>query len=207
MDIKVSIDDFGVGYSSLTYMKKLPAPVIKIDQSFIRNMLEDPNDLALLQGVMGLANTFRRTVVAEGVENAEQGVLLCKLGCVYAAGIPESRGSMPAGEIIPWYSNWWPDVRWTQVAQVNRQDWRFPSSSCRLKYGRGEETPNATWPGQQSSSAGTRRTPLPGRHLARRREGGLRAGSPMLLQIERLASPRSRGWKQGCRSERRRLYQ
>ena len=122
MDIKVSIDDFGVGYSSLTYLKQLPAPVIKIDQSFIRNMLEDPDDLALLQGIMGLANTFRRTVVAEGVETVDQGVLLLKLGCTYAQGYGIAR-PMPAGEIVPWYSNWWPDARWTQVARINRQNW------------------------------------------------------------------------------------
>jgi diguanylate cyclase (GGDEF)-like protein/PAS domain S-box-containing protein len=120
MGIKVAIDDFGTGYSSLSYLKRLPAPVIKIDQSFVRNMLEDPDDLALLQGLIGLANAFRRTIVAEGVETVEQGVQLLKLGCAYAQGYGIAR-PMPAGAIVSWYSNWWPDTRWRRAAAVSSQ--------------------------------------------------------------------------------------
>jgi EAL domain-containing protein (putative c-di-GMP-specific phosphodiesterase class I) len=120
--IQVSIDDFGMGYSSLSYLKRLPAPILKIDQSFVRNMLEDPDDLALLQGIMGLANAFGRSVVAEGVETAEQGVLLLKLGCAFAQGYGIAR-PMPADQIIPWYSHWWPDARWTQTGVTANRDW------------------------------------------------------------------------------------
>jgi len=120
--IQVAIDDFGTGYSALSYLKRLPAPVLKIDQAFVRDMLEDPDDLALLQGVIGLANAFRRTMVAEGVETVEQGVLLLKLGCTLAQGYGIAR-PMPAGELVSWYSNWWPDARWNQVVPVPSQDW------------------------------------------------------------------------------------
>ena len=183
MDIKVSIDDFGVGYSSLTYLKQLPAPVIKIDQSFIRNMLEDPDDLALLQGVMGLANTFRRTVVAEGVETVEQGVLLLKLGCTYAQGYGIAR-PMPAGEIVPWYSNWWPDARWTQVAQINRQDW--PILVAQAEIGAWRRELERYMAGKQSAppELDEHRCSI-GVWLDAERTG-LHAGSPVLRQIEGL---------------------
>lgn len=108
MGIQVAIDDFGTGYASLSYLKRLPATVLKIDQGFVRHMLEDPDDLAILQGIMGLANAFRRTPVAEGVETMEQGLLLLKLGCCVAQGYGIAR-PMPASELVSWYSQWWPD--------------------------------------------------------------------------------------------------
>lgn len=122
MGIQVAIDDFGTGYSSLSYLKRLPAPVLKLDQSFVRDMLEDPDDLAILQGVIGLANAFRRTVVAEGVETVEQGMMLLRMGCSYAQGYGIAR-PMPAEELVTWYTHWWPDPRWREAEYVNPQDW------------------------------------------------------------------------------------
>jgi diguanylate cyclase (GGDEF)-like protein/PAS domain S-box-containing protein len=183
LGIKVSIDDFGVGYSSLTYLKRLPAPVIKIDQSFVRNMLEDPDDLALLQGVIGLANAFERTLVAEGVETVEQGVLLLKLGCAYAQGYGIAR-PMPASEIVPWFSNWWPDARWTQAARADRHDWPLLVA----------EVEHRAWGRElERYIAGTQPDP-PELDESRCRFGawlnaekaGSRAGSPVLRQIEAL---------------------
>jgi len=122
MGIQVAIDDFGTGYSSLTYLKRLPAPVLKLDQTFVRDMLQDPDDLAILQGVIGLANAFRRTVVAEGVETVEQGLMLLRMGCVYAQGYGIAR-PMPAAEVVTWYHHWWPDQRWREAEAVNPQNW------------------------------------------------------------------------------------
>ncbi|MEI7431284.1 MAG: EAL domain-containing protein, partial [Betaproteobacteria bacterium] len=90
-----SLDDFGTGYSSLTYLKHLSVNQLKIDQSFVRDMLDDPDDLAILGGVLGLASSFRRQVIAEGVETVEHGVMLLQLGCELAQGYGIAR-PMPA---------------------------------------------------------------------------------------------------------------
>lgn len=132
MGIRVAIDDFGTGYSSLTYLKRLPAPVLKIDQSFVRTMLEDPDDLAILQGVMGLANAFRRTAVAEGVETVEQGMLLLRMGCCIAQGFGIA-APMPAEELIPWFAAWKPDPRWKQVTPMSPADWPLLVAEVELR--------------------------------------------------------------------------
>ncbi|MET0081180.1 MAG: EAL domain-containing protein, partial [Candidatus Thiodiazotropha lotti] len=75
-EIRFSLDDFGTGYSSLTYLRRLPADTIKIDRSFVRDMLVDPEDFAILDGVLGLASSFDRAVIAEGVESVKHGELL-----------------------------------------------------------------------------------------------------------------------------------
>ena len=84
--VKFALDDFGTGYSSLTYLKRLRVHTLKIDQSFVRGMLRDPEDLAILRGVISLAYAFDRQVVAEGVESVEHGSLLVKLGCEQGQG-------------------------------------------------------------------------------------------------------------------------
>ena len=96
-----SIDDFGSGYSSLIYLRRLPVDIIKIDQSFIHNMLSNQEDLAVIRGVVMLCREFGRKVVAEGVEKAEQAQLLAELGCDYAQGFGISRG-MPGNKVIEW---------------------------------------------------------------------------------------------------------
>ncbi|MCK9373782.1 MAG: EAL domain-containing protein [Sulfuricurvum sp.] len=106
-DIGVSfaLDDFGTGYSSLTYLKQLPVSLIKIDQSFVRDMLIDSNDLNILEGVISLANAFHRQVIAEGVETLEHGKLLLQLGCELAQGYAIAR-PMPAEEVQNWTNSW-----------------------------------------------------------------------------------------------------
>jgi diguanylate cyclase (GGDEF)-like protein/PAS domain S-box-containing protein len=96
LGLRFALDDFGTGYSSLSYLRRLPADSLKIDQSFIRDMLGDPDDLAIVEGVIGLAAAFRRRVVAEGVETAEHGRALLRLGCEFAQGFGIARAMHPA---------------------------------------------------------------------------------------------------------------
>ncbi len=84
--VRFALDDFGTGYSTLTYLKRLPVDVLKIDRSFVHHMLEDPQDRAIVEGVIGLARTFNCTVVAEGVESPAQARMLLDLGCDIGQG-------------------------------------------------------------------------------------------------------------------------
>lgn len=103
--IKFALDDFGTGYSSLTYLRRLPADQLKIDQSFIRDMLDDPDDLAIVKGIMGLAEAFKRTVIAEGVESTAHGELLLDMGCELAQGYGIAHPMPP--EMLPdWSAQW-----------------------------------------------------------------------------------------------------
>jgi EAL domain-containing protein (putative c-di-GMP-specific phosphodiesterase class I) len=111
MGVKFALDDFGTGYSSLTYLKSLRVALLKIDQSFVRDMLEDPDDLAILQGVIGLAAAFKREVIAEGVETVAHGTALLRLGCVLAQGYGIAR-PMPAMDLPAWAATWQPDAAW-----------------------------------------------------------------------------------------------
>jgi EAL domain-containing protein (putative c-di-GMP-specific phosphodiesterase class I) len=113
LGVSFALDDFGTGYSSLTYLKRLPVSTLKIDQSFVRDMLDDPDDLAILEGVLGLATAFRLQVVAEGVETVEHGTLLLQLGCYLAQGYGIAR-PMPADQLPDWSAAWRPDPVWIQ---------------------------------------------------------------------------------------------
>ena len=117
--VMCALDDFGTGYASLTYLKHLPVMQIKIDQSFIRDMLNDPDDLAILDSVIGLCVAFGRQVIAEGVETLEQGEVLLQLGCELAQGYGIAR-PMPAAEIPGWAATWRPDPVWVGCAAVSR---------------------------------------------------------------------------------------
>jgi diguanylate cyclase (GGDEF)-like protein/PAS domain S-box-containing protein len=111
LGVSFALDDFGTGYSSLTYLRRLPTELIKIDQSFVRDMLQDPDDLNIVKGVIALANSFEREVIAEGVETIEHGSELLKLGCKLAQGYGVSK-PMPAAEVYDWVNNWMPDPSW-----------------------------------------------------------------------------------------------
>jgi diguanylate cyclase (GGDEF)-like protein/PAS domain S-box-containing protein len=112
LGVGFALDDFGTGYSSLSYLKHLPAERLKIDQSFVRDMLDDPDDLAIVESVIGLATAFRRSVIAEGVETAAHGELLLTLGCELAQGYGIAR-PMPAHALPLWVQAWRPDASWT----------------------------------------------------------------------------------------------
>ena len=119
--VSFALDDFGTGYSSLTYLKRLPTNVLKIDQSFVREMLDDAENLTILEGVLGLSVAFRRGVVAEGVETVDHGLMLLQLGCDLAQGYGIAR-PMPAADLPGWLAMWRPDPRWTDVMQVSFDD-------------------------------------------------------------------------------------
>jgi len=113
--VMFALDDFGTGYSSLTYLKRLHVNILKIDQSFVRDMLEDPDDLAILQGVIGLAAAFNRQVIAEGVETVAHGTALLHLGCDLAQGYGIAR-PMPAAQLQAWAAAWQADAAWSELA-------------------------------------------------------------------------------------------
>jgi EAL domain-containing protein (putative c-di-GMP-specific phosphodiesterase class I) len=121
MGVRFSLDDFGTGYSSLTYLKRLPVSQLKIDQSFVRDMLDDPDDLAILEGVLGLATAFGREVIAEGVETVAHGSLLLQLGCELAQGYGIAR-PMPAQDLPAWALAWRPDPAWVDLPAISRDD-------------------------------------------------------------------------------------
>ncbi|MFI3154794.1 MAG: EAL domain-containing protein [Methylococcaceae bacterium] len=111
LGVQFALDDFGTGYSSLSYLKHLSVETLKIDQTFVRDMLEDEDDLAIVQGVIGLAESFRRQVIAEGVESIEHGIALLHMGCYLAQGYGIAK-PMPASELAAWVKAWQVPAEW-----------------------------------------------------------------------------------------------
>jgi len=117
LGVSCSLDDFGTGYSSLTYLKRLPAGTIKIDQSFVCEMISDPDNFAIVQGVLGLASAFQREVIAEGVESIAHGKLLMQLGCDHAQGYGIAR-PMPATQVSAWVDIWCAYPEWSAIKNL-----------------------------------------------------------------------------------------
>ena len=109
--VSFALDDFGTGYSSLSYFKRLRVDVLKIDQSFVRDLLTDDEDRAIVEGVISLTRTFKRQVIAEGVENAATGRALLDMGCSFGPGYGIAR-PMPAAALPGWIAEWQPDPLW-----------------------------------------------------------------------------------------------
>ena len=114
LGVGFALDDFGTGYSSLTYLRQLPVDLVKIDRSFVRDMLDNPDDQSLVESIVGMAHTLGRQVVAEGVETIEHGVLLIRCGCDSAQGYGIARPMEP--ESLPdWVAQWERPKKWGEV--------------------------------------------------------------------------------------------
>jgi len=111
LGVQVALDDFGTGFSSLLHLKRLAADELKIDKSFIAAMLASPQDLAIVQSMVGLAAAFRRRVSAEGVEALDQVLMLLDLGCDVMQGYHLAR-PMAADAVLPWLASFAPSTLW-----------------------------------------------------------------------------------------------
>lgn len=121
LGVQFALDDFGTGYSSLTYLKALPAGLLKIDKGFVRDMLDDEDDLGIVQGVIGLAKAFGREVIAEGVESIAHGRLLLSLGCNLGQGYGIAR-PMSAEDLPRWLALWRTRQPWASLPQVSQSE-------------------------------------------------------------------------------------
>ena len=114
--ITFALDDYGTGFSSLAHIRRLPVQTMKIDQSFVKNMLNDKEDFNIVEGVIGLAQAFELRVIAEGVESTEIGLRLLELGCRYAQGYTIAK-PMPSRDISNWFKEYRPPAQWAQYAR------------------------------------------------------------------------------------------
>lgn len=103
LNITLAVDDFGTGYSSLSYLKTFPIDVLKIDQSFIRDILEDKSDKAIVTAIIAMAKELDLHVLAEGVETVDHNDMLKAFGCDYAQGYYYCR-PIPIEELIERYT-------------------------------------------------------------------------------------------------------
>ncbi|SDI31163.1 PAS domain S-box-containing protein/diguanylate cyclase (GGDEF) domain-containing protein [Propionivibrio dicarboxylicus] len=103
--VQFSLDDFGTGYSSLTYLRSLPVVTVKIDRSFVGDMLILPKDQALVEGLIAMAHSVQRSVVAEGVETIDHANALLQCGCDQAQGFGIGH-PMPPDAIPDWLATW-----------------------------------------------------------------------------------------------------
>lgn len=107
--VAVSIDDFGSGYSSLSYLHYFPIDTLKIDQSFIRSMTSHPASLVLVKSIIGLARNLKMKVIAEGIETQEEAKTVRDLGCEECQGFWFSK-PLPYEEAVKFIQNWKPPV-------------------------------------------------------------------------------------------------
>jgi diguanylate cyclase (GGDEF)-like protein/PAS domain S-box-containing protein len=117
LGVQFSLDDFGTGYSSLTYLRKLPIDTLKIDQSFVRDMLNDVEDMGIVEGVIRLGEAFHKNIVAEGVETMTHGKALLGMNCFLAQGYGIAR-PMPADLFAKWSLTWKAEQKWLQLTDM-----------------------------------------------------------------------------------------
>ncbi|WP_375750175.1 ABC transporter substrate binding protein [Vibrio sp. HN007] len=111
LGVAFALDDFGTGFSSLTYLKQLPINMLKVDRSFVIDMLEDEEDRSILEGILALCQAFDINAIAEGLESIEHGIELKQMGYRYAQGYGIAK-PMPASEVKQWIENWSAPAEW-----------------------------------------------------------------------------------------------
>ena len=117
LGVRFALDDFGTGYASLAYFRLLPVDRLKIDQSFVRDMVEDRGDRQIAESVVRLAQAFEREVIAEGVETLEHSALLTWLGCRHGQGFGIAR-PMPAAHLPAWIKRWSARPNWPPADEM-----------------------------------------------------------------------------------------
>ncbi|MBN2894275.1 MAG: EAL domain-containing protein [Campylobacterales bacterium] len=113
LGIKFSLDDFGTGYSSVAQLHRLPIDILQIDQNFVKEIFSRKENLDIVEGVLVLASSLHKPVIAEGVESQEIGLLLLQLGCSYAQGFGIAR-PMPIEALFAWVDAW-SDNPWARL--------------------------------------------------------------------------------------------
>jgi EAL domain-containing protein (putative c-di-GMP-specific phosphodiesterase class I) len=104
MGLRVSLDDFGTGYSTLAHLRDLSVDTLKIDRSFVQDMLINQGNVAIIKGIIGFAKAFNCQVIAEGIETYEQQSALVRLGCLNGQGYYISR-PMPGEQVTGWLTD------------------------------------------------------------------------------------------------------
>ena len=110
LGVRVSVDDFGTGHSSMAYLKELPVDELKIDKTFVQHLASDPKDRAIVRAIIGLAHELGLLVVAEGVEDQDTWDLLRGAGCDIVQGYFLSR-PISAADLAVWLSAFPTDAR------------------------------------------------------------------------------------------------
>jgi EAL domain-containing protein (putative c-di-GMP-specific phosphodiesterase class I) len=133
--ISYALDDFGTGHSSLTHLKNLQVDTLKIDKSFIANIIEDTASLAIVESVTALAGAFNKNVIAEGVENIEQTLMLLDIDCDIMQGYAIAR-PMPIKDATRWIENFSVDPRWslTDASRPTKQDFNIMLAEANIRY-------------------------------------------------------------------------
>ncbi|RST49394.1 GGDEF domain-containing protein [Variovorax sp. MHTC-1] len=119
LGVPITMDDFGTGYSSLTYLRQLPVATLKLDQSFVRGMLEDAEDRAIVEGILVMARGLGRKAIAEGVESVAHGDALMALGCTLGQGYGIAK-PLPADQIPDWIADFERSPPWGRTATVEQ---------------------------------------------------------------------------------------
>jgi diguanylate cyclase (GGDEF)-like protein/excisionase family DNA binding protein len=122
LGVGVVLDDFGVGYSSLSYLSRFPLTGLKLDRSFLHQVLAKPDQRAIVEAVAAMARSLGLNLVGEGVETGEQASLLAGLGCDFAQGYFFAR-PMAAKHVGPWISSWAPQARRAAITSRNNDAW------------------------------------------------------------------------------------